>query len=129
MGVLADLRADLVAQLHTAKAPAFDYLPKTLNPPVKVIEPAEPYITDEAEGLVFGQVQVAYDVFVLARRATNASQVAQVDELLQDVIDALDDTDWDIRDVGQPFVLTFGETVRFLAAIVRVTTVTTLSKE
>lgn len=127
MGTLADLRADLVELLATDDAPAYDHLPKVLNPPATLIEPAEPYLTDSAEGLAFGQFEVAFDVFVLTGRAQNPVQVTTLDTQLEAVIDALDGSDvWELREVGQPFVLALSEHTRYLAAIVRVTTITRL---
>ena len=127
MATLKDLRADLAEILGAGDVPAFPHLPERLTPPVQLLEPGSPYITDAGEDLTFGEVEVAYDVTLVVRPGTSAAQTAALDELVQTVVELVDATPWFVRDVEQPFALVLPDQSTYLATRVRVTTPTTLT--
>lgn len=126
MSTLRTLRDELVTALTTTEVQAFGHLPDRLAPPARIVEPAEPYVTDDDDDLPFGAYRVAFDVFLLGRRATNAVQVDAVDDEIQTVLELLDTSRWLVRNVGQPFALVIDEARTYPTVIVRVTTDTTL---
>lgn len=127
MTTLTELRTDLATVIDSTGAPAHDHLPERLTPPVQVIEPGSPYLTDEADGLTFGEIQVAFDVVLVARRGTSAAQTKALDVMVQDLYAAVDASAWFVREVEQPYALVMPDQSAFLATRVRVTTTTTLT--
>lgn len=105
---LPALREDLTTVLAPV-AQVFDHLPERVNPPVLLIEPDDPWITDEnSSGTVtFGSVRVRFVVFVVVRAGTARKQTADLDALTTKTLAALIDSEqWYVEDTRQPFTVT-----------------------
>ena len=123
MTTLAALRADLVDVLTTTEAPAHPHLPARLNAPCKVLEPSDPYVTDDVETLTFDEVRVSFDVFLIVRHGTPAKQTEDLDAMVQEVFDAVNGTEaWFAREVAQPYALVMPDQSSYLTTRVRVST-------
>lgn len=120
---LADLRADLLAVLNSTDLPAYDHLPERITPPILLVEPDDPYLTD-GDGVPFGMRQVAYQVYVIGRRGTSATQTTELDKHIVTTLGALDDSEnWDVGTVARPYALQLGDSA-YLATTIAVTTIT-----
>jgi hypothetical protein len=131
MTTLAQLRSDLAAVIGTEEVPAFPRLPGRLSPPCLVIEAGSPYLTDDAEGLVFGEHRVTFQVTAVVRYGAPESQGEALDALICHVLEAVAATDsWFVRAVEQPYALT-GEAdqASLLATTVQITTDAEITKE
>ena len=123
---LAELRADLVQVLTDGGLDhVFGHLPERVSPPVVLVEPADPYLTDEPDEVPSGRFQVGYDLLVVGRNGRSAEQTRQLDALIQDVLDALDapGSRWGAATVDRPFTLTVGS-ASYLSTRITVTTIT-----
>lgn len=119
MSTLPEFRAELRAALTGAGLTAYEHLPPQLHPPVVLIEPADPYITDGSTEHGYGFHVVSFDLHVITRKGTGQTQTTELDELIQTVITATDET-WDLGDVARPYRLQVGSTF-YLASRVTVT--------
>lgn len=121
---LPALRDDLVAALQAAGLTVYGYLPSRVQPPVVIVEPADPYLTDELDYLPSGSWQVAYDLHLIVESAIEPeTRSRDLDELIGQALDALDLSDWGAATVARPYLLDVaGE--RFPATVVTVTTTT-----
>ena len=115
MPTLAELRDDLVNLITTTEAPAHPHLPQRLTPPVKVLEPADPYITDEPDALAFGEVRVSYDVYLIVRPGTPEKVTSELDAMIQATFAVFEDA------------LVMPDQSSYLATRVRVSTDTRLT--
>lgn len=102
---LAEIRSDLLAALRAGGLTVFDHLPRQLHPPVVLIEPADPYISDEDPNLPHGHVNVSWTLHVIAKPGTPESQTIGLDTLIEETLAALPPS-WDVGNVGQPYSLT-----------------------
>lgn len=102
MSVIGDLRAGAKDVLVAADVKAVDYLAETLNPPVAAVVPGDPYLDREGEDIPFGHMRVRINVLLIGAKATNKSAASQIDELIEKSIDALEDADWNVEEVGAP---------------------------
>lgn len=128
MTTLAELRDDVVQVLHDGGLDhVYGHLPERVTPPVVLLEPSDPYVTDEPEQVPAGCFQVAYDLLVTGPTARAEKQTRDLDELIQQVLAALDapGSQWGVSTVAQPFVLTVGS-ASYLATRITVTTITRL---
>lgn len=126
MTTLADLRTDLTDALRDGGLDAHGHLPERIQPPVVLVEPGEPYLTDEPDHVPAGHLQVAYDLHVIGRQATAAEQTRRMDDLITTALDALDTTQWAPGDVARPYTLTVGS-ASYLATRITVTTIARLT--
>lgn len=120
MSTLAEIRTDLEAALTGAGLTAHDHLPPQIHPPVVLIEPADPYITDGSAEHGYGVHVVSHDLHVITRKGTGQTQTTELDELIQTVITATD-ARWDMGDTARPYRLQVGSTT-YLASRVTVST-------
>lgn len=118
MSTLPELRALLVTTLTAAGLTAYDHLPPQIHPPVVLIEPADPYIADGSADHGYGVHVVSFDLHVITRKGTGLTQTAELDALIQQVINATDDG-WDLGDAARPYRLQVGSTT-YLASRVTV---------
>ena len=75
----------------------YSYVPGRPNVPAFVVEPGSPYMQ---EGETFCDFIVTYSCLLLAENATNENATEKLDQLICEVIDALDE--WTVTGVEQP---------------------------
>lgn len=121
MSTLPELRALLVTTIkdHDEGLVVHDHLPPQIHPPVVLIEPADPYIADAPEQ-GYGSHAVSFDLHIITRRGTGQVQTAELDDLIQRVIDATDPA-FELGEVARPYRLQVGST-SYLASRVTVST-------
>ncbi|GAA4627272.1 hypothetical protein [Cellulomonas oligotrophica] len=103
----ADLKAALTEKVTTGGRPleVHDVLPERFTPPALLLQPDDPWIT--TEGRPTGIGDVAFDVVLIAGRATSTVQVEELEALLEQAIDALaaPEHDWVLGATSAPFDL------------------------
>lgn len=108
-------RADLAAGLapiaeKVTGFQVYDHVPERLVAPCAVIEPADPYLTDDEQP--FESMRVNYTITLVAREGTNAKATSNLDAL----VNALIDTGLDVPTVSQPIRFNYN-TANYLAAV------------
>ncbi|QKS15600.1 hypothetical protein HUN59_04645 [Curtobacterium sp. Csp2] len=93
-----DYLAKLIAPIGTVKP----YLPERLNPPLWIITPADPYVTN---GDTFGTVRVHFVLTFVGPVKTAASTAPALDQALDDAVAKLLPGGYRIEEVSAPFVL------------------------
>ena len=88
MNTLAAVRQGLSQRLSSLGIAPFEYVPERIAPPAAVITPATPYIQ---EGDTFSQIEVKFDIVLIAGHATNETVTKELDQMIMDVINELDD--------------------------------------
>lgn len=78
------------------------YLPERLAPPVWIITPADPYVTD---GDTFGTARVHFVLTFVAPSKTAATSAPVLDKAVDDAVAALLAGGYRIEEVSAPFVL------------------------
>jgi hypothetical protein len=110
------------------KLTALDHLPPQLHPPIALVEPADPYLTDSGQA-GYGAWTLGYDVYLVAERGTSDAMTHELDRLIGLVVDAVDTDTYDVTRVARPYGLdvknTRGTAIRYLATRVSVTTTIT----
>lgn len=96
---LAAIRSDIAAVLTTAGIRAIDYVAETIAPPVAVVVPSDPYITQD--GVPFGHLNVNISVLVIGAKGTNQAAAAQIDSLIAQAYTALNAV-YDVTEVSPP---------------------------
>lgn len=97
---LAQLRADVATALTTAGLTAIDYVAETIVPPVAVVVPSDPYVTDE--DVPFGHVNVNLSILVIGGKGTNKAAASQIDSLIAQAFVALLTAGYDVTEVSPP---------------------------
>lgn len=100
---LQQARDELALLLSAAGASVFTYLPESVAPPVAVIEPGQPYMT---QGDTFTSFTVRLNVILLATPASNEMATAELDQAICEVVDAVDT--FYVADIDQPSTFTSG---------------------
>lgn len=121
---LPALRDDLVAALGDEGLTVYGYLPERVHPPVVIVEPADPYLSDDAAGVPAGHWQVAYELHLIVDASIDPEKRSRdLDALIGQALAALDLSQWGATSVARPYILDVaGE--RFPATVVTVTTIT-----
>jgi len=117
MNTLAACRQELRLLLATVGVTVYDYVPNRVVPPAVVLQPAGTWIEP---GETFCDVEISFDVIAVASPVTNETATAELDQLVMDVLDAIDT--WEINGVSAPDALTSGGTEYLSAAITFTTT-------
>lgn len=106
---LGELRGQLAglldAQLVDTQAQVVDHVPEELQPPVLVIQPAEPFLTEDPDATYAGEVLATYDVLALVdlgEEQDNEAAANQLDALLTAVLEVVRAGDWWLLSVSQP---------------------------
>lgn len=102
MTAVGDFRENVRAALQAGGLKAVDYLAETLVPPVAAVVPGDPYLTTEGEDIPFGHMMVRVSVLLVGAKATNKSAATQMDEMIETAVDAVEDADFDVMEVGAP---------------------------
>ncbi len=99
--MLAEARADLAALLESAGLRAFAYTPDRAAPPMAVVFPgAGEWINS---GSTFGTWTITFDVYITARTGSNVVITADIDEFVEAVLQAVNDTPgFEVASVGAP---------------------------
>jgi len=97
MNTLASCRSELRLLLAGTGVPVFEFIPERFTPPVLVLEPGSPFME---QGETFCEFDVSFNVIALATSATNEMATEQVDQLICDVLDAVDT--WNVVSVDSP---------------------------
>lgn len=105
---LVALREELTTSLEAGGLTVYDHLPDQLHPPVVLIEPGDPYLTDEDPDIPYGHTQVNWTAHVIAKAGTAATQSIDLDELIVKTLYAMPDG-WDIGTTSIPYTLTNGQ--------------------
>lgn len=123
--LLAARRAALVDLLTEADVDATGHLPEQLHPPLALVEPADPYLTDNGQ-VGYGGWSLTYDVYLVTARGTSEAMTEALDALIGKAVQALDTDTFDVTRVARPYGLdvknTRGTSTRYLATRVTVTT-------
>ena len=90
-------RDELRLLLGTTGVRVETVVPGRVTPPVAVIEPGTPYME---QGETFDDFAVRFNVVLFAASADNLESTDQLDQLVCDVIDAVDT--WVVEGVDQP---------------------------
>lgn len=129
---IAQQRADLAAVLTGADlavgevpVQVYPYLPESPNMPSILIEPADPWISSDEE--TFGSYRIGFELTISADVGTNEKITADLDQLVNDVIDALAGA-YDVAEVSAPFAYQTN-TAMYLAARATVTDNTNLKED
>ncbi len=91
--MLSTARAELATQIRAGGVSVFDHIPERVVPPVAIIEPGSPYI--EVPGDVFCDMAVRFTVTLFASSAANEVATQALDQLICDVLAAVDTFDMD----------------------------------
>jgi len=102
MVTLTESRTEVVEALAAAGLKAAEYVAETVSPPLAVVVPGEPYVSTPAGSVPFGHYQINLSVLLIAGKGTNKATAEWIDTAVLTVIDALDDTDFDLTEVSQP---------------------------
>lgn len=121
---LAALRTELTDALTAAGLTAYGHMPEQIHAPLIVLEPGDPYITDEPDHIPNGHVQVAFSLHIIAKPGTAAKQTTGLDELIADVLAAIPDQ-WGGIDLARPYRLATDRT-QWPATRLDLTTITPL---
>lgn len=105
---LAAIRDELKTALTASGLTVHDHLPNQLHPPLVLIEPDDPYITDEDDDIPYGSVAVNWVAHVITKQATPETQTVALDDLIVQTLYAAPDG-WNIGPTGRPYVLTNGQ--------------------
>lgn len=108
MSTLTELRADLALVVGGGTLTVHDHLPPQLHPPVALLEPGDPYLTDTDQDMTFGEHAVRFEVYLVTPAAQPDVQTAALDQMIQDVVARLDGSDWWIERAERPYGLRFG---------------------
>lgn len=100
MAALTALRQQAVTALKAAGLNAVEYTSERLVAPVAVVAPDHPYV--DHEDVTFGHIGVNLNVLLIAAKGTNKAAADAVDQLIEDALVALDDADFDVREVSEP---------------------------
>lgn len=99
--MLSEARADLAALLETAGLRAFAYSPDRVQPPMAVVYPgSSDWISS---GSTFGTWSITFDVYITARTGSNVVITADIDEFVEAVLQAVNDTPgFEVASIGAP---------------------------
>lgn len=114
MNRITQVRVDMVNLLKAnGFAHVHHYIGEVATPPYVMVVPAPTGYVEPAE--TFGnKYDVRIMVIVVSSKGTNLAAAEEVDQMVADVIDAVDTTDdWYITDVAQPGYITLNGS-RFL---------------
>lgn len=99
--MLAEARADLAALLESAGLRAFGYSPDRVAPPMAVVYPGSSEWI--ASGSTFGTWSITFDVAITARTGSNVIITADIDEYVEAVLQAVNETPgFEVATVGPP---------------------------
>lgn len=117
---LTALREHIRTLVATDDLQAFTTAPTRVSPPCVFVAPGDPYIT--REGANFRSSIVSHQVVVVGPTGVSDSQAEHLDELVLQVLAALDEDDdlW-VGEVGRPGQITLGAQ-SYLAAPIDVRT-------
>lgn len=96
---LAQLRADVAATLTAAGITSIDYVAETIVPPVAIVMPSDPYVSDQ--DVPFGHINVNLSVLVIGGKGTNQAAAQQIDSLIAQAYTALT-AEYDVTEVSSP---------------------------
>ncbi len=113
---LASCREELRLLLAAVGVTTYDYVPSRVVPPAVVLSPAGTWIE---QGETFCDIDVSFDVIAVAAPVTNETATAELDQLVMDVLDAIDT--WSIDGVQAPDALSSGG-VDYLSSVITFTT-------
>lgn len=102
MVTLTGARTEVVDAITAAGIKGAEYVAETVTPPLAVVVPGEPYLSTPAGTVPFGHYQINLSVLLIAGKGTNKASAEWIDTAVVTVIDALDDTDFDLTEVSQP---------------------------
>lgn len=97
---LYSLRTDVATALNAAGVKAIDYVAETITPPVVVVVPGDPYLTEPQGTTPFGHYEVSISLLLVAAKGTNKAAATALDSMIEQVVGALDG--WDLTAVSQP---------------------------
>jgi len=95
--LLAGCREELRLLLGAAGVTVYDHIPERVVPPVALLEPGSPYMQ---QGDTFCDFTVNMNVVLLVGQGRNEVGTVDLDELICEVLDAVDT--WDLVSVEQP---------------------------
>lgn len=104
MNALSTARQGVADSLVAAGLKAASYVAETVNPPIAVVVPDDPYVNDEDSLAVpFGHSTVNLSVLLIGGKGTNKAAAEQIDEMVCVAFSALRaDTSWSVEAVSSP---------------------------
>ena len=98
---LRDERTAVAESLTAAGLRGVDHVPGRITPPIAMVVPGSPYL--ESSGQPFGSKTLRLDVWLVVGAGDNAVIANRLDEHIAIAVEALEDADWLIENVAQPF--------------------------
>ncbi len=125
---LTQARTDVADALNAAGLKAIDYVGESVFAPVCVVVPNADYVAQPVGTNPFKKpYSINLQILVLAGKGTNKGTAAQLDQMLTEVIEALED-DWEITAISEPSEANV-KGVSHLGAVVSITTNSEINKE
>lgn len=102
MNTFTQARAEIAAALNGIDLDVHEYMPERMSPPCALLTTGSPWVED---GEQFGSFTVRYQVTIVAGTATNEVVTDRLDEHMAAAIVALDEADFGIARVDEPYGL------------------------
>lgn len=100
MGALTDARKDIADVLNDVGVTTYHYIPSRLTPSTAVVSAGSPYLTS---GKAFGSFEVRWVVSVITSVGANDLSSDNLDNLVENTVIALANSDYLIEQVSQPY--------------------------
>lgn len=107
--------AALALDLATSAVPCLDHVPEAIEPPLIILQPADPYL--DANATTFGEFSLNLEAWLTVELIDNETAADELDTLLDHLLGHLPEP-WGIDQVGQPGPI---HTADWLAHGIRVT--------
>lgn len=111
---IADAVGDGLESLGVHVDQVYPFVPEAIQAPAVVVQPADPYLSDE--GQPFGFYLVRFTVSLVAEVATNQVVTEALDQMVYQTVVALADS-WAIDQVGEPYAFRANENMHLAADI------------
>jgi hypothetical protein len=102
MGFITDARAQLKTDLVTAGLNVVDFIPARITPPVILINAGSPYLEPKS---LANQYTLNLELVLVSQNATNEMATQNLDELIEEVLNAIPAYAVITNGVGQPYGL------------------------
>ncbi len=107
--MIRQTRHELATLLEATGHTVEPYVPDELAPPAYVLQPADPFVFEQLpgpDGLTFGEgFVIGFDVILcveLGDEHDNEQASDQLDGMIEDLLDAVRESEWFLDSMGQP---------------------------
>lgn len=105
MTAMTDARRELRETLDEAGFIVEDHVPENVVPPLVSFRATSPML-ERDRTLQSGEVIFRMEVLVVAESGSNEDSIASLEEAVENLWLAIEDTDWFVEEVGTPFYAT-----------------------